>query len=174
MFQFCWTNLQNGSGFDGRPLRGSGLQLRRRLRKDLHLLLPHQTFGGVGVLPAVSLWVERSGRRRSRRLLFGVVLVAVGLGGAHAEHEGEYEDDAGDGDEGDQPPGDPGLAHLVLGGPRRWQHKDDRLLGHVDNHEGPVRRVGEDTFEMYLRYRYRYMNGCIFCIFQILRYRYHL
>ena len=24
-------------------------------------------------------------------------------------------------------------------------------------------RVGEDTFEMYLRYRY--MNGCIFCIF---------
>ena len=29
-------------------------------------------------------------------------------------------------------------------------------------------RVGEDTFEMYLRYRY--MRGCIF---QILRYRYH-
>ena len=26
-------------------------------------------------------------------------------------------------------------------------------------------RVGEDTFEMYLRYRYRYMKGCIFCIF---------
>ena len=34
-------------------------------------------------------------------------------------------------------------------------------------------RVGEDTFEMYLRYRYRYTRGCIFCIFQILRYRYH-
>ena len=32
-------------------------------------------------------------------------------------------------------------------------------------------RVGEDTFEMYLRYRYA--RGCIFCIFQILRYRYH-
>ena len=32
-------------------------------------------------------------------------------------------------------------------------------------------RVWEDTFEMYLRYRY--MRGCIFCIFQILRYRYH-
>ena len=30
-------------------------------------------------------------------------------------------------------------------------------------------RVGEDTFEMYLRYRYRYTRGCIF---QILRYRY--
>ena len=28
-----------------------------------------------------------------------------------------------------------------------------------------VIRVGEDTFEMYLRYRYRYMKGCIFCIF---------
>ena len=26
-------------------------------------------------------------------------------------------------------------------------------------------RVGEDTFEMYLRYRYRYMKGCISCIF---------
>ena len=25
-------------------------------------------------------------------------------------------------------------------------------------------RVGEDTFEMYLRYRY--MRGCIFCIFR--------
>ena len=34
-------------------------------------------------------------------------------------------------------------------------------------------RVGEDTFEMYRRYRYRYTRGCIFCIFQILRYRYH-
>ena len=35
-------------------------------------------------------------------------------------------------------------------------------------------RVGEDTFEMYLRYRYRYMRGCIFfCSFQILRHRYH-
>ena len=34
-------------------------------------------------------------------------------------------------------------------------------------------RVGEDTFEMYLRYRNRYTRGCIFCIFQILRYRYH-
>ena len=34
-------------------------------------------------------------------------------------------------------------------------------------------RVGEDTFKMYLRYRYRYTRGCIFCIFQILRYRYH-
>ena len=34
-------------------------------------------------------------------------------------------------------------------------------------------RGGEDTFEMYLRYRYRYARGCIFCIFQILRYRYH-
>ena len=33
-------------------------------------------------------------------------------------------------------------------------------------------RVGEETFEMYLRYRYRYMKGCIFCIFQILRYIY--
>ena len=32
-------------------------------------------------------------------------------------------------------------------------------------------RVGEDTFEMYLRYRYT--RGCIFCIFQILRHRYH-
>ena len=32
-------------------------------------------------------------------------------------------------------------------------------------------RVGEDTFEMYLRYRY--MKGCIFCIFWILRYSYH-
>ena len=32
-------------------------------------------------------------------------------------------------------------------------------------------RVGEDTFEMYLRYRY--MRGCIFCIFRYLRYRYH-
>ena len=31
-------------------------------------------------------------------------------------------------------------------------------------------RVGEDTFEMYLRYRYIYMRSCIF---QILRYRYH-
>ena len=30
-------------------------------------------------------------------------------------------------------------------------------------------RVGEDTFEMYLRYT----RGCIFCIFQILRYRHH-
>ena len=37
----------------------------------------------------------------------------------------------------------------------------------------PYIRVGEDTFEMYLRYRYRYARGCIFCIFQILRYRYH-
>ena len=26
-------------------------------------------------------------------------------------------------------------------------------------------RVGEDTFEMYLRYKYRYLRGCIFCIF---------
>ena len=26
-------------------------------------------------------------------------------------------------------------------------------------------RVGEDTFEMYLRYRYRYTRGCIFRIF---------
>ena len=34
-----------------------------------------------------------------------------------------------------------------------------------------IDRVGEDTFEMYLRYRY--IRGCIFCIFQILRYRYH-
>ena len=33
--------------------------------------------------------------------------------------------------------------------------------------------VEEDTFEMYLRYGYRYMTGCIFCIFKILRYRYH-
>ena len=33
-----------------------------------------------------------------------------------------------------------------------------------------IGRVGEDTFEVYLRYRY--MRGCIFCIFQILRYRY--
>ena len=32
-------------------------------------------------------------------------------------------------------------------------------------------RVGEDAFEIYLRYRY--MKGCIFCIFLILRYRYH-
>ena len=32
-------------------------------------------------------------------------------------------------------------------------------------------RVGEDTFEMYLRYRYT--RGCIFCIFQMLIYRYH-
>ena len=32
-------------------------------------------------------------------------------------------------------------------------------------------RVGEDTFEMYLRYRY--MRGCIFCIFRYFRYRYH-
>ena len=37
----------------------------------------------------------------------------------------------------------------------------------------PTSRVGGDTFEMYLRYRYRYARGCIFCIFQILRYRYH-
>ena len=36
-----------------------------------------------------------------------------------------------------------------------------------------LHRVGEDTFEMYLRYRYRYTRGSIFCIFQILRYRYH-
>jgi len=35
------------------------------------------------------------------------------------------------------------------------------------------RRVGEDTFEMYLRYRYRYMRGCIFGIFRYFRYRYH-
>ena len=34
-------------------------------------------------------------------------------------------------------------------------------------------RVGEDTFEMYLRYRYRYMRGCIFCIFRYFGYRYH-
>ena len=34
-------------------------------------------------------------------------------------------------------------------------------------------RVGEDTFEIYLRYRYRYMWGCIFCIFRYFRYRYH-
>ena len=33
-------------------------------------------------------------------------------------------------------------------------------------------RVGEDTFEMYLRYRY-YMSGCIFFIFRYFRYRYH-
>ena len=37
----------------------------------------------------------------------------------------------------------------------------------------PKCRVGEETFEMYLRYRYRYTKGCIFCISQILRYRYH-
>ena len=34
-------------------------------------------------------------------------------------------------------------------------------------------RVGEDIFEMYLRYRYRYMRGYIFCIFTYFRYRYH-
>ena len=27
-------------------------------------------------------------------------------------------------------------------------------------------RVGEDTFEMCRRYRYRYTRGCIFCIFR--------
>ena len=38
--------------------------------------------------------------------------------------------------------------------------------------ESNVGRVGEDTFDMYLRYRYRFTRGCIFCIFQILRYRF--
>ena len=28
-----------------------------------------------------------------------------------------------------------------------------------------LNRAEEDTFEMYLRYIYRYMKGCIFCIF---------
>ena len=56
------------------------------------------------------------------------------------EQEDEYEEDAGDGDERDQPPGDPGLAHLaVVGGPRRWRHYD--RLGHVDNLEGSAMAI---------------------------------
>ena len=34
-------------------------------------------------------------------------------------------------------------------------------------------RVGEDTYEMYLRHSYRYTRGYIFCIFQMHIYRYH-
>ena len=56
------------------------------------------------------------------------------------EQEEEYEQDAGDGDDGDEPAGDPGLAHyLVLGGPRRRQH-DDRS-GHVDDFVSPAKGI---------------------------------
>ena len=48
----------------------------------------YQKFCGVGVLPVVSLRVEHR-RGRGRRLLFGIVLVAVGFGGAHAVRECE-------------------------------------------------------------------------------------
>ena len=54
------------------------------------------------------------------------------------EQEEEYEQDAGDGDDGDEPAGDPGLAHyLVLGGLRRRRH-DDRS-GHIHNFECPAK-----------------------------------
>ena len=45
------------------------------------------------------------------------------------------------------------------------------IFGGLKRSRNGTTRVGEDTFEMYLRYRYA--RGCIFCIFQILRYRYH-
>ena len=45
----------------------------------------------------------------------------------------------------------------------RNPHSDlERKLGMNENF--PRDRVVEDTFEMYLRYRLRYMKGYIFCI----------
>ena len=56
------------------------------------------------------------------------------------EQEEEYEQDTGDGDDGDEPAGDPGLAHhLVLGGLRRRRH-DDRS-GHVDDFVSPAKGI---------------------------------
>ena len=53
-----------------------------------------------------------------------------------------------------------GLSRVEL---RADKREGGNCVAHIE-----MGRVGEDTFEMYLRYRYRYMRGCIFSIFQTL------
>ena len=45
------------------------------------------------------------------------------------------------------------------------------VMAEPKKNEKGIDRVGEDNFEIYLRYRY--LRGCIFCSFRYFRYRYH-